>query len=219
MHSLYQILSGPLLWLTFILFVGGSLYRLGQLFLLVRKKERFMLSYWNLNHSLRSLLRWSTPFATTSMRLNPVMTAVTFTFHISLLLVPLFLSSHIVLWEESWNVQWWALPEGVAEIMSLAVVAASVFFLVRRLIRKEVRYLTSASDFVLLAIVAAPFVTGLYCLYQWPGYAIANLVHIFSGEVMLVAIPFTRLSHMFLAVFSRTYTGSEFGAVRHARDW
>lgn len=219
MHSIYQLLSGPMLWLAFILFIGGSLYRLGHLYALVLRKERFMLSYWDLKHGLLSVLRWLTPFGTTSMRLQPVLTAVAFVFHICLLLVPIFLSAHIVLWEEAWNIQWWSLPEPVAELMSLAVVAACVYFLVRRLKRPDVRYLTSASDYLLLAIVAAPFVTGLYCLYQWPGYAVAHLLHIFTGEVMLVAIPFTRLSHMILAVFTRSYTGSEFGAIRHARDY
>jgi hypothetical protein len=36
---------------------------------------------------------------------------------------------------------------------------------------------------------------------------------------MLVAIPFTRLSHMLFSIFTRAYMGSEFGKVRHAQDW
>jgi nitrate reductase gamma subunit len=45
------------------------------------------------------------------------------------------------------------------------------------------------------------------------------ILHIISGEVMLVAIPFTRLSHMLFAPLTRAYMGSEFGGVRHAKDW
>ena len=36
---------------------------------------------------------------------------------------------------------------------------------------------------------------------------------------MLILIPFTRFSHMITAALTRAYTGSEFGNVRHARDW
>ncbi len=36
---------------------------------------------------------------------------------------------------------------------------------------------------------------------------------------MLVAIPFTRLSHMLFAPLTRAYMGSEFGGIRHAKDW
>jgi nitrate reductase gamma subunit len=45
------------------------------------------------------------------------------------------------------------------------------------------------------------------------------ILHILTGEILLVAIPFTRLSHMFFFFFTRAYMGSEFGSVRNARDW
>ena len=45
------------------------------------------------------------------------------------------------------------------------------------------------------------------------------ILHVVAGEIMLAAIPFTRLSHVVFAVFTRAYMGSEFGGVRHARDW
>ncbi len=40
-----------------------------------------------------------------------------------------------------------------------------------------------------------------------------------AGELMLVAIPFTKLSHMLVFAFTRAYMGSEFGSVRNSRDW
>jgi hypothetical protein len=41
MNTLYNFVSGPLAWLAFILFIGGSLYRLISLMVLVHKKEKF----------------------------------------------------------------------------------------------------------------------------------------------------------------------------------
>ncbi len=103
--------------------------------------------------------------------------------------------------------------------MTLIVIAGAVFFLVRRLTQPEVIYVTSASDFVILAIVAAPFVTGFLAYHQWFAYQIMVILHILAGEVMLVAIPFTRLSHMIFSPFTRAYIGSEFGGVREAKDY
>ena len=37
MNTLYNFVSGPLAWLAFILFIGGSLYRLISLMVLVHK--------------------------------------------------------------------------------------------------------------------------------------------------------------------------------------
>ena len=219
MHTIYAFVSGPLAWLAFILFIGGCLYRLISLMILVHRKEKFIYSYMSLKYSLRSIFRWSTPFATENMRRHPALTIVAFAFHICLILTPLFLLAHVTLVEESWNISWWTLPEGWAEMMTLIVILACGFFLMRRLINPEVKYVTSASDYILLAIVAAPFITGILVYYQWFGYETLLILHILSGEIMLVAIPFTRLSHMLFAPLTRAYMGSEFGGVRHARDW
>ena len=219
MHSLYNFVSGPLAWTAFILFITGSLYRLVRLFVLIHKKEPFIYSYFSLKYSLRSILHWSVPFATENMRRHPLFTIVTFAFHICLFLTPLFLLAHVMMIEESWSLRLWSLPEGMAVAMTVVVVAGCVFFLVRRLVSPEVQYVTSVSDYVILAIVAAPFVTGFMAYYQWFDYQIMVILHILSGEVMLVAIPFTRLSHMLIAPLTRAYMGSEFGGIRHARDW
>ncbi len=219
MNDVYNFVSGPLAWLAFIIFIGGSLFRLIGLIILVHKKEKFIYSYMSLKYGLRSILHWSIPFATENMRKHPALTMVAFAFHICLLLTPIFLLAHVTLVDESWNISWWTLPDGAAQIMTLIVIAGCVFFLVRRLVNPEVHYVTFASDYIILAIVAAPFVTGFLAYYQWFGYQIFLILHIFAGEIMLVAIPFTRLSHMLLAPLTRAYMGSEFGGVRHAKDW
>ena len=67
--------------------------------------------------------------------------------------------------------------------------------------------------------MAAPFITGFLAYHQWFAYPVLMILHVITGEIMLVAIPFTRLSHMLFAPLTRAYMGSEFGKVRHARDW
>ena len=219
MHDLYIFITGPLAWAAFILFIGGSLYRFLAMLILVNKKEKFIFSYMSLRYGLRSILRWITPFATENMRRHPVMTIVTFLFHICLIVTPIFLLSHVILWDESWDLSWWSLPDVVADIMTIIVIASCIFFLIRRLVSSEVQFVTSASDYIILAIVAAPFVTGFFAYHQWFAYKFFMILHILTGEIMLVAIPFTRLSHMIYSPFTRAYMGSEFGGVRHAKDW
>jgi nitrate reductase gamma subunit len=219
MRDIYQFVSGPLAWLAFTVFIVGSLYRLLNMLVLVHRKERFIFSFMSWKYSLRSIFHWIIPFASVNMRKHPVLTLVTFTFHICLLAAPVFLLSHAVLWDEFWNIQLWALPDPVSDVMTLAVICCCVFFGVRRIKEPEVRYLTFASDFVILGMVAAPFVTGFIAYHQWIDYPVFMVLHILSGEILLAAIPFTRLSHMLFSPFTRAYMGSEFGNVRHARDW
>lgn len=219
MQGVYHFVVGPLAWVAFILFLGGCLYRLVRLVRLVSTTEPFIYSFMNWKYSLRSIGHWITPFATENMRRHPFFTIVTFVFHICLLVTPLFLLAHIILWDESWNITWWSLPDGLADSMTLAVIGACIFFAFRRRLRPEVQYVTSTSDYLILAVVAAPFITGFLAYHQWFNYPLMLVLHILSGEIMLVAIPFTRLSHMILFPLTRAYMGSEFGGVRKARDW
>ena len=219
MHEIYNFVSGPLTWVAFILFFGGCLYRVTKLILMVKQKEPFIFTYMSWRYSLRSILHWITPFGTENWRRHPILTIVTFTFHICLIITPIFLLSHIILWDESFNISWWSLPDGLADVMTVLVILGCIFFLVRRLKLPEVQYVTSTSDYVLLFIVAAPFITGFLAYHQWFAYQLMMVLHIIAGQIMLVAIPFTRLNHMIFSVFTRAYMGSEFGKVRHARDW
>ena len=217
--ELYKFLKGPMVWIAFIIFIGGSVYRIISL-LSRAKGANVLYPYISLKYSLRSIFHWIIPFASTNMRKRPWITTITFLFHLCLIVTPIFLFAHNMLVRESWDIQWWTLPERTADAMTLIVVFCIVFFLLRRIIAPEVRYVTSAPDFFILGTVAAPFITGLLAFHQvFFDYRFMVNLHILFGEAMLMAIPFTRLSHMLFFWLTRAYTGSEFGAVRHSRDY
>ncbi len=218
-NGIYNFVSGPLLWITVIVFIGGSIYKIYNMMKLVQTKEKFIYTYMDLKLSLRSILHWIIPFGSTNWRAKPVLTIVTFVFHFCLIFMPIFISAHIILINEAWGVSWISLPDGTADALTLVVLAALVFFLMRRLLAKEVRYLTTWSDFLIIAIVAAPFFTGFMADKQFGSYQFWLILHMLAGEIMLIAIPFTRLSHMLYSVFTRSYLGCEFGGVRFAKDW
>ncbi len=220
MHDIYSFVSGPLVWVAFIIFFGGSAVKILAWNSLCKKKDPTVHNYWSWIHVFKSLRHWLTPFGTLGWKSNPGMCIATFAFHLGVVILPFFIYAHIILLEESvLGIGWPAVPDSVADTMSIIVVVAALYFLIRRIIVPEAKYVTSFSDYAVLAIAAAPFITGFWAYHHLPGYSVAGLLHILSGEIMLAAIPFTRLSHMFFFPFTRGYIGSEFGAVRHARDW
>lgn len=219
MNALYQFVSGPLVWAAFALFLGGSVWRVWSLSALARKKDGYVYDYFSLPHALRSMAHWAVPFMNESSRKNPALTVVAFVFHLFLIIAPLFVIGHVAMLDKALGVSWGTLPDGVADAMSFVVIGACVFFAVRRFTVPEVKYVTYASDWVILALAAAPFLTGVLAYHQIFDSKVMTILHILSGEAMLVAIPFSRLSHMLFAPLTRAYIGSEFGAVRHARDW
>lgn len=215
---MYEFVSGPLVWLAFFIFFGGCAYRLIWMFSAARK-DRVVYPYMNLKFGLRSVMHWIVPFASLNMRMRPVMTVVAFLFHIFLIATPIFLTAHVVMLRESWGVSWWTLPPLATDVTTLGVIVGGLFFIGRRIRLPEVRNVTNYSDYLLIAIVLAPFVTGFIAYHQLFAYKTMVILHILTGAGMLAAIPFTRLAHMLYFFFTRAYMGSEFGFVRNARDW
>lgn len=215
---MYAFITGPLLWFAFIAFFAGSIYRIAEM-LKLAKKDKVVYPYMNLRFGLRSIFHWIVPFASRNMRLRPVMTLVTFSFHLCLIVTPIFLVGHIKLLEMAWGIGWWTLPAPVADAMTLTVIGGSLFLLVRRLIVLEVSNVTYLSDHAFLFLVLLTFLTGFMAHHQMMQYKPLLMLHILSGEIMLIAVPLTRLSHMLYFFFSRAYMGSEFGFVRNSKDW
>ena len=81
---MYQFLTGPVLWLTFIIFIGGLTAKLIYLFLLSRSKDSVLYNHAHLGWGFRSVFMWLIPLGSVSMRNQPVFTLVGFLFHITL---------------------------------------------------------------------------------------------------------------------------------------
>lgn len=215
---MYEIVSGPLVWLGFVAFIAGTAWQLTSRLRLARK-DKVVFAYWSGRFGMRSVLHWVLPLGSRNMRARPFFTLLSFSFHASLLLLPLFAMGHAVLWEQSWGIRWPRLPGELADGMTVVVIVAAAVFLLRRVAAPQVRNVTTARDYVVLLLVVAPFATGFAAHHQWFSYSTTLTLHVVTGVCWLAAIPFTRLSHMIWFFFTRTYMGSEFGAVRHARDW
>ena len=97
---MYEFVRGPLVWIAFIGFFGGMAYRFIMMAQLA-KKDRVVYPTYSAKYGLRSLLHWVVPFGGRKMRMHPVYTLLSYAFHICVLVTPLFLMGHAVLWQES----------------------------------------------------------------------------------------------------------------------
>lgn len=216
--SIYNLVRGPLVWITFLVFIGMSVYKIRRLYLMA-KNEKVVLPSIKGEAALRSILHWVIPFGSRNWRMRWPITVTTFVFHIGLVFTPIFLLSHNVLWYESWGISWWSLPEKTADIMTLLVIITCIIFLLRRIFAPEVRFVTSSDDLLILAISFFPFLTGFLAYHSLLlPYKAMVILHILCGEAMLIAIPFTRLAHMFYFFMTRALMGSQ-AAGWGGKDW
>jgi nitrate reductase gamma subunit len=215
---MYEFVTGPLAWLAFSVFFFGVIARV---VLYIRgldwKLDRVTYTV-NVSHgiqgALRSIFLWLFPFGTHSWRFYPFMTVLVFGFHIGILFTPIFLIAHNFLLWERWGIRLLTLPEPVADFLTLTVMICAVFLVLRRIALSEVRILTTAYDYLVLSIAVAPFFTGYMAHLQMGDYRFWLILHILSGEIMLMAIPFTKLSHFVGFFLSRAQIGMDFGIKR-----
>jgi nitrate reductase gamma subunit len=216
--SLYTLVRGPLVWVAFLVFIGMSIFKVRRLYLMA-KNEKVVLPGIKGPAARRSILHWILPFGSRNWRMRWPVTITTFVFHIGLVFTPIFLLSHNVLWYESWGISWWSLSEKVADIMTFLVIVTSVIFLMRRIFSPEVKFVTSSDDLLILAISFFPFLTGFLAYHEWLlPYKAMVILHMLFGEAMLIAIPFTRLGHMFYFFMTRAFMGSQ-AAGWGGKDW
>ncbi len=216
--NMYQFVTGPLLWLSFSVFLIGVIFHIVQYIKgLDWKQDRVAYTQhipFGLKGALRSVLFWLFPYGTRSWRNNPVFTCFIFVFHIGLVITPIFLQAHNLILRERWGFSLFTISDFYADILTLAVIVSAVFLIIRRIALEHVRFITSAYDYLLIAISAAPFITGMLAYHQVSNYRFWIVAHVLSGEIMLIAIPFTKLSHFVLFFMSRAQIGMDFGIKR-----
>jgi len=185
--------EGPLLWIVFLVFIIGIITRLVFFFFEIIKNSRDKDHRWR--YSVATLGRSFLPFHS-AVGNKPLYGTLRYIFHICLIVVPIWFSGHIALWEESrfeWT--WRSLPDAWTDWMTLLLLGLATYFLIRRIAAKDIRFNSSVLDYVIIILTSLPFVTG-YFLTHGSLDSITFLgnnmwtIHIVSGEAMILMAVF-----------------------------
>lgn len=148
---------------------------------------------------IRLTLHWLLPFRQAGGKTFFVITSVLF--HLSILIVPLFLAGHIALWSRGLGVSWPAIPHTLADVLTLLAIGCALLLMLLRASSKSTRDTSQLVDFAILGAVILPFVTGFLLMhpaYHFVSYPFILLSHILSSEFLFVLIPLSRLRHAVL---------------------
>ena len=167
--------------------------------------------------------RWARFLArlrTTAPGASPVLAAVSLVFHVCLFVVPLGIGGHIVLLESTLGTALPALSDRMADLLTLFVLAGGLFFLLRRVLVRRVRVITSWNNVVLLLLALLPFATGILAHHHLVlRYNLMIMLHMVSAELLLVLIPFSKFFHMIFFFFGRFLIVNEYSLGRPRRVW
>lgn len=187
--------EGPLLWIVFVLFGTGLLLRTFFFGLCIIRRRPSLNRHPAFNARPFLILRLLLPFHNAFLK-KPLYSLLRYVFHICLFVVPIWLAGHISLWEGSrFEWYWTPLPDDWADTMTLIVLAACCYFLLRRIILGIMRENVSIRDYLFIILTALPFLTGYFYThgsldhisffetYMW-------YFHVLSAEAMLLMIVF-----------------------------
>lgn len=225
--DIFDFVRGPLIWISFIVFFLGIIYQVVSFLSLTRKNTPA--SYKSgpgkkaepKKFDARAFYKAIATLKLSAAGTNPVLFFVTTIFHICLVVTPFFVLAHNVLLKTYTGLCFFSFSEKAADILTIVLLACVLFFLYRRIFVARVRAVTTFYDYVMLFLAAAPFLTGFFAYHQiMPDhYRLIVTLHILAGELMLMAVPFTKFVHMLFFFVFRFTIESEYSLGPGDRVW
>jgi len=228
--DLYELIRGPVMTGTIILFTACLVYRVGQFFL-----ATFRLPSKTTAHGIRQTFRFgfreqirSMPQKLRKARIhyrNSVFSMMPFTilltvvYHAIIVVAIFFTVGHNVLLDISWGFSFPSIPEKTMDVLAIIVIVVSLYYLLRRAFSAKMRFPVIFRDYVAILATAAPFVTGFMAYHQWFDYRTVIICHMISGQLMLFALLYTKLGHMIFYFFGRVSLRGELNLLRGSRAW
>ncbi|MFH1688330.1 MAG: hypothetical protein ABIE70_12520 [bacterium] len=156
------------------------------------------------NYILRRTAQWLFPVKRVTHS-RPLYSFLSISFHVGLLLVPVFLLAHVQLWQAGIGLRWPALPAAWADGLTLLTIVTGTALFVGRLSNATSRFISRKQDFLWPLVLIVPFITGYLCsntTLSATNYQGLMLVHVLSAEVIFILLPFTKVAHCILVPFS-----------------
>lgn len=229
--DLYSFLCGPAFVFSLFVFTVGFLYRAIQYIRLTGKINNGYRPVLNQVIDDRSILfQGKSGFKKNIISLklklqrtifgsNPVMGMISLVFHILLFITPVFLSAHNVLADQYIGISLFTFPDWLMDAFTVCVIMTCLFFIARRLFIRRVRMLTTISDYFVLILIIMTFNSAFITYHQFGNDGTSLFIHIITGEILIMAMPFTRLGHMPFLLFSRFFIGGEYNRKSGNRTW
>ncbi|MEI6217509.1 MAG: hypothetical protein WCP86_01270 [bacterium] len=223
---MYEFVRGPLLWASAAICFSGFIYRAIMLFRLTQKKDSAPCPVTSAKSTPVSFISAEerkldqiARFQNSVLFRHPVMIIVSTVFHFCLFATPLLLMAHNQMLSRSTGISLPSIPDGLADLMTILVLCGALFFLMRRIALPRVAAISSMTDYGVLLLTVMPFLTGFLAYHQLLNYTIMMTMHVLAGDLLLIALPFTKVGHMVFFFFTRLTIAGEYSLGRGSRTW
>lgn len=224
---IYNLARGPFVWISLVLCIVGTILQTIHLISLTKVEKRNIRiqriepikQKSSQNFSAKDLSRFLSDLKLTIIGTSPVTIVVSSIFHLCLIITPIFLLAHNILIEEAFGFSLFSFSERFTDRLTFIFLICAAYFLIRRIFLPRLRAISSVCDYVILLVTTAPFLTGYLVYYQVFDYKIMIILHMLTGELMLIAIPFTKIYHMVFFFIGRFVLIHQHTLGKGSRTW
>ena len=228
--DLYELIRGPVMTGTLILFTACLVYRVGQFFLATSRlppkttatgtRQTLQFGFREHIQSVPQKLRKArTHYRNSVFGMTPFTICLTVVYHAIIVAAIFFAEGHNVLLDLSWGYSFPSIPEKTMDVLAIFVIVVSLYYLIRRAFSAKMRFPLIFRDYLAILATAAPFVTGFMAYHQWFEYRTVIICHMVSGQLMLIALLYTKLGHLIFFFFGRISLRGELNLLRGSRAW
>lgn len=203
--------KGPMFNVAIAVFALGLLVRIAEIVVLGRERNYAEPRANEWLPGLRTVLTRTFADPGTFQR-APFNVVVGWIWHIGFLIALLLFLPHIELIESLTGLSWPALPNPFISLVTAVTLIALIATLVHRMTHPVKRRISTIEDYLVWTVVFAVVLTGFLAYYRMINpYPLALGMHILSAEILLILLPFTKLTHIFTVFIARWYNGAAFG--------
>ena len=162
---------------------------------------------------LKALLIWPfIPWIKNTFTRNPLIYIGGGLFHLSLFVVLILGTAHMLVWKSLIGLSWPTLPLPIVDWLAAGGIFAMLLLLLNRHIHPVLKLISGPAEYLAWLSVFVPMVTGYMMTHHlWFPYEVLYSLHMLSVDVLLIWIPLSRISHFVFYFFARTIHGAEFG--------
>ena len=206
--TLLEFARGPALTFSVAVFVVGLLWRLAGIFRRPGRVDHSVPRHTDVAAGgVRAIFAKMLPPRNVKTRVLAMANA--YAYHIGLAVVVLAFAPHIAFVKRTTGLAWPALPDWVTYVATAVTMLGLALGLVIRLTDGVLKLLSNFDDYFSWFVTLLPFVTGMSLLPP-PAEPGPLAAHLLSLELLLVWLPFGKLSHAVLVFVSRYRTGADF---------
>jgi nitrate reductase gamma subunit len=208
---------GPFFQVALLVFIAGMAYRLARILFLGWPADNVPARGSKLGGVARSFLKgiliWPfVPWQKNTFKCNPLIYLAGGLFHLGLFAILILGTAHMLVWKSLLGFGWKTLPFPIVDWMAAVTIMAVILLFINRLIDPVLKLISGPAEWLNLILVFLALASGYIMAHHlWFRYEVLFSIHMIAVDILLIWIPFSRISHFMFYFFSKAIHGADFG--------